>query len=132
MLDTRVRAVPHTAYTIVLRHHVAKPCVCQTSTRLCQANGWGHRSRLSVCWSDISAVRATKTNGSTKSRPRATAKECSAIHSSFFFRRRARGAAVVPSGAWEMVVMSVLRAQEAAATPHQESGERHRQHEEDE
>ena len=39
MLESSVRACPRTAYTIVFRHHVAKPGVCHTSTRLCQAKG---------------------------------------------------------------------------------------------
>ena len=64
----------------VLRHQVPKPGVRQTSTRLCQTKGWGHRSRLSDCWSLISAVSATNTKGSTKNSAAATANACTPIH----------------------------------------------------
>src|SRR3954470_14933842 len=81
MLDTRVRAVPRVAYAMVLRHHVAKPGVRQTSTKLCHSQVWGHRSRVSVCLSVNTDVRNKNTNGRAKNKPTVTANVCTATHS---------------------------------------------------
>ncbi len=72
---------------MVLRHQVAKPAVCQTSMKFCHCQVWGHRSRVSVCWSVITAVRSTNTNGSTKNSATVTARACTASHSSIARRR---------------------------------------------
>ena len=56
--------------------------MCQTSTRLCHSNEFGHRSRVSDCSSVITAVSATKTNGRTKKSVQAIANECTATHCS--------------------------------------------------
>ena len=51
----------------------AKPGVSQTSTKLCHCQVCGHRSRVSVCSSLITAVRPMNTNGSRNNRPSAMA-----------------------------------------------------------
>src|SRR5436190_2927149 len=126
MLETRVSAVPTVAYRMVLRHHVSKPPVCQTSTKLLHCQVWGHRSLVRVCSSVITEVRNTKTNGSTNIRPTATATACTAIHSSTGWPR------LFDAGlATLMVAISVLR-QEAGAPAHQQRREDHGEPEQDE
>src|SRR5215213_7115848 len=107
MLDTSVRAVPNTAYTIVLRHHVAKPGVCQTVTRLCHTNGFGHSWRVRDCWSLINASSAMNTNGSTNSKAALIAHTWRATHSSVTLRLPlvVRRVASTPGSTWDSVVI---------------------------
>src|SRR3954465_9381528 len=125
MLETSVSAVPTVAYTMVLRHQVAKPPVRHTSTKLCHSHCCGHRSVVSVCWSVITEVRKTKTNGSTKKSAAITASECTATQLSQAGRRYAGRAGAVT------VAISVLL-QEAGSASHQQRGEEHAQGEQDE
>src|SRR3954471_23827322 len=108
---------------MVLRHHVANPAVCQTSMKLRHCQVCGHSSRVSVCWSVITEVSTTNTNGSTKKSATAMARECTATQCSAS-RRRCEAAAELTV----IVAMSVLT-QEAGAATQQDHGEDHAQRE---
>src|ERR1700712_2888836 len=90
--------------------------------KLCHCQVCGHRSRVSVCWSVITEVSSTKTNGSRKNSPTAMARECTATQCSTS-RRRCDDAGAVPAA---RVAMSVLT-QEAGAAAQQDRGEHHAQ-----
>src|SRR4051794_36706028 len=85
----------------------------------------GQSSRVSVCWSVITEVRITKTNGSTKNSPTVMASACTATHSSAL--RRRYDAAPVSTLA-VTVAISVL-SQEARAATQQYRGEHHAERE---
>ena len=59
------------------------------------------RSRVSACWSFISEVSTTKTNGSTKKSAAAMPSECTAIQCSSALRRAVRAAGVCGAFAGE-------------------------------
>ena len=67
---------------MVFRHQVRNPGVFQTSIRLCHSQVRGHRSRVSVCWSLITAVSEMKTNGSRNASPTLMPTTWVATHSS--------------------------------------------------
>src|SRR3954453_24112414 len=113
---------------MVLRHQVEKPAVCQTSMKLLHCQVCGQSSRVRVCWSVITDVRITNTNGSRKNSATVTATACTATHSRSFRRRYA--AAPLSLTPAVTVAISVLP-QEAGAATEQNRREGHREHEQD-
>src|SRR5207237_1082507 len=110
---------------MVLRHQVENPPVRHTSTKLCHSHCCGHSCVVRVCWSVITEVRKTKTNGSRKKRATITASECTPTQPSHGEGRRPGLACAVS------VAISVLR-QESGAAAHQQRGEDHAHREEHE
>src|SRR3954453_18897405 len=82
----------------------------------------GHSSRVSVCWSVITEVSSTNTNGSTKNSPTAMARECTATQFSTSRRRRDDAGTELTA----TLAMSVLT-QEAGAATQQDRSEHHAQ-----
>src|SRR4051795_1948403 len=113
---------------MVLRHQVEKPAVCQTSMKLLHCQVCGQSSRVRVCWSVITDVRITNTNGSTKNNPTVMAMACTATHSSTTRRRYDAAALALALELALMVAISVI-SQEARAATQEQRGEHHAERE---